>query len=283
MPTRHVFRSLFATSLLLALTSSACRTVSLGSSESTTPEPSATRAPEPRDESRQIRNLRTRAAHDLNCGEAKLQIRELGRGTQGVSGCGQRATYLLVGPLGDRRWVMNNEGGGGGAGGESTAPPASDRIVRKTSDGKTTLALDFVREDLDLLVKLKARPADYPDQALLVFEARTKHARTFMHECNPRIVVDGNLVATPPSTFKHVNLIESRSIELRMAELQALSQASRVLNDVCGKRVELTREELSLVQQFLVRFKEELALAGVPAPAAAPATPAEQPEGQESL
>lgn len=40
--------------------------------------------------------LRSRAAFDLQCDEARLQIVEIDSATRGVVGCGQRATYIEV-------------------------------------------------------------------------------------------------------------------------------------------------------------------------------------------
>lgn len=39
-------------------------------------------------------DLTRRASFDLNCPEAQLQTVDLGSGTQGVEGCGQKATYV---------------------------------------------------------------------------------------------------------------------------------------------------------------------------------------------
>ncbi len=58
--------------------------------------------------------LRTRAAFDLKCSEGDLSVADLGGGvgdsqhgaTRGVTGCGQRATYIYDGYR--RAWLMNN-------------------------------------------------------------------------------------------------------------------------------------------------------------------------------
>lgn len=57
--------------------------------------------------------LRTRAAFDLKCDEAKLQVTDLGGGgltgggTKGVRGCGREATYVYS-PNGNT-WVLNSD------------------------------------------------------------------------------------------------------------------------------------------------------------------------------
>lgn len=38
--------------------------------------------------------LRARAAFDLRCPEPDLQVTELDKRTRGITGCGQRATYV---------------------------------------------------------------------------------------------------------------------------------------------------------------------------------------------
>lgn len=69
--------------------------------------------------------LRRRAAFDLACDEAQLEVVELDPRTRGVQGCGRRATYVeqckpcANGYLGcECTWLMNTdargaEGGGG--------------------------------------------------------------------------------------------------------------------------------------------------------------------------
>ncbi len=57
--------------------------------------------------------LRARAAFDLQCKQGAIRIVEIDDRTRGVTGCGQRATYVescngSVGSLaGDCTWVLN--------------------------------------------------------------------------------------------------------------------------------------------------------------------------------
>jgi hypothetical protein len=57
--------------------------------------------------------LRSRAAYDLRCPEAQLQLTKLDKRTRGVDGCGRRATYVWVcqGATGDSgcTWMMNTD------------------------------------------------------------------------------------------------------------------------------------------------------------------------------
>jgi hypothetical protein len=47
--------------------------------------------------------LKSRAAFDLECSSAQLQVADLDDQTAGVRGCGRRATYIWTGTT----WVMN--------------------------------------------------------------------------------------------------------------------------------------------------------------------------------
>jgi hypothetical protein len=100
-----------------------------------------------------------------------------------------------------------------------------------------------------------------------------------MQECDARIVVDGRLLASPPSVFRQVQMEESRSIEMPIAEVSALGGAQRFVADLCGKRIELGAEHFALIQQFVMQFNEEVALTGP----AQPDTTTRPIDGQGSL
>lgn len=51
--------------------------------------------------------LKRRAAFDLDCAEAQVEVIELSDGVRGVKGCGKRATYVLT-CAGPCSWVMNS-------------------------------------------------------------------------------------------------------------------------------------------------------------------------------
>ena len=59
--------------------------------------------------------LRTRAAFDLQCDQAQLQLVDIDDRTEGVSGCGRQATYVktVVPPTWSEpekeTWVKNSE------------------------------------------------------------------------------------------------------------------------------------------------------------------------------
>lgn len=58
-------------------------------------------------EAQELPRLKERAAFDLQCPKEQLTTAELGSmATQGVSGCGKRATYVQA-PSG--QWIMNTE------------------------------------------------------------------------------------------------------------------------------------------------------------------------------
>jgi hypothetical protein len=68
------------------------------------------------DDAATLEQLRARAAYDLDCPQSKIKTVELDERTRGVSGCGQRATYVeacdRVGQYGvksDCTWVMNSD------------------------------------------------------------------------------------------------------------------------------------------------------------------------------
>jgi hypothetical protein len=271
--------------LLFLLGAYGCRTVSIGSSSNAN-EASASSggsAPAPRDEGRLIRNLRVRAAHDLGCPEDAIEIKELAAGTQAVNGCGKRTTYLLTHQV-PRRWVMNSEIAENKSSPSTATRGGSSGDAQLTSklnaDGKRTLTLTLPRGIWGIVVKLQARPADYPDRALLVLERPS--AESLMEHCEPRIVLDGNLLAAPASVFRKARSLESRSLEMSLADIETLADAQRAVADVCGKRIELGEAEIGQVRQFLVRFKEELALSGG-APSQAVAPQRSLIDGQESL
>ncbi len=59
-----------------------------------------------------IGKLRTRAAFDLDCKEAELEVVDLDDVTKGVRGCGRKATYIWVCAQGSTcAWVMNTDAG----------------------------------------------------------------------------------------------------------------------------------------------------------------------------
>jgi len=60
--------------------------------------------------------LRARAAFDLDCPQHKIQLVEIDERTQGVNGCGQRATYVEscghvdgYGGKHDCTWILNTD------------------------------------------------------------------------------------------------------------------------------------------------------------------------------
>jgi len=56
-----------------------------------------------------VSQLKTRAAFDLDCQKAELQVVDLGGMTRGVTGCGRKATYIWAcSPGGPCNWVMNS-------------------------------------------------------------------------------------------------------------------------------------------------------------------------------
>jgi hypothetical protein len=63
-----------------------------------------------------VEQLRTRAAFDLQCPESSITLVHLDERTQGVTGCGQRATYVEsctmmdgYGGKHDCTWVLNTD------------------------------------------------------------------------------------------------------------------------------------------------------------------------------
>jgi hypothetical protein len=55
--------------------------------------------------------VRQRFSFDFNCPPPRIEVRDLGHDTMGVTGCGQRATYVsMCGGYGsmDCKWVLNN-------------------------------------------------------------------------------------------------------------------------------------------------------------------------------
>jgi hypothetical protein len=66
-------------------------------------------------EDEEFAELRARAAFDLECPRKQIHVVELDDRTKGVTGCGERATYIescdRVGPWGvrsDCTWVLNH-------------------------------------------------------------------------------------------------------------------------------------------------------------------------------
>lgn len=53
-------------------------------------------------------SLTKRASFELDCPAEKLTVAELDYNTQGISGCGRKAVYVLIGPMGDRKWFLNS-------------------------------------------------------------------------------------------------------------------------------------------------------------------------------
>jgi hypothetical protein len=63
-----------------------------------------------------LEQLHARAAFDLNCPEAQLQVVKIDQRTQGVRGCGRQATYVesCTDPMrssGTCTWIMNTDSG----------------------------------------------------------------------------------------------------------------------------------------------------------------------------
>ncbi len=58
-----------------------------------------------------VEHLRTRAAFDMKCGADSLKFTELGAGSYGVEGCGQRQVYVCKEPVKASYcsdWVLNS-------------------------------------------------------------------------------------------------------------------------------------------------------------------------------
>ena len=51
-----------------------------------------------------VAQLKQRAAFDLDCPEAELDVTALGNNVKGVKGCGRRATYVWN----NNAWIMNS-------------------------------------------------------------------------------------------------------------------------------------------------------------------------------
>jgi hypothetical protein len=64
-----------------------------------------------------IDELRPQAAFDLNCPKDQIQTVELSEGVVGVTGCGQRATYVRTGNGPAANWAMSSGPGARNSGG----------------------------------------------------------------------------------------------------------------------------------------------------------------------
>lgn len=92
-----------------------------------------------------MQQLRKRAAFDLNCSAAKLEIIEIDNRTRGVTGCTQRVTYIencracANGyPSCDCTWVLNGDGRTVGHQKRSVAPASIDNAKGGVVGEQTT-------------------------------------------------------------------------------------------------------------------------------------------------
>ena len=70
-----------------------------------------------------LAQLRTRAALDLACEEARLELDAVDQGTQQVRGCGKRAIYVFAYNHGMySAWMLNSDIRPAGAGTGAAAP-----------------------------------------------------------------------------------------------------------------------------------------------------------------
>lgn len=234
----------------------ACSTVHL--------KPAPPRTPRAPRENAAIRDLRRIAAEDLNCEPNRIEVSRAGR-VWGVAGCSKRTTYARLRD-GQRRWTRT----------EPIAPrtPTEEAVlvVSKSAQGQTTLNLRLPHPGTDLVLRLVARPAAYPDKALLSFERPLTLAS--MEQCEARVQVQGTPLALPLGTFRREQLLESRLFELPMRDVVALAEAQNATAELCGKQVELVQADFLKLRELVAQVEAELASVG-------PALPAAEPDGAQ--
>jgi len=210
-------------------------------------------------------NLRTRAAHDLTCERDHLQLSDLGAGSWGVSGCGKQATYILAHTGGSsyRQWVMNSvtsEVSEPETYTASSSAPASGVQVTRGERGNT-LNLELWPGKSALRVRLMAKPTLIPDHVLVGFQQRARKRPD--EPCEVRVVANGSLLEAPPPKYEHTkDRVERWTFELPPATVAQLASAQRVVAQVCAERAELDADEIAQLAEFMLRFREEQALAG---------------------
>ena len=219
-----------------------------------------------RSEGHLVTNLRKRAAHDLSCRPETLRLNELASGTWGVTGCGKRATYILARAAGSafRQWVMDSVSHDPAAASRSTASSAAPTGagVQVTRDERgNSLYLELAPAQSTLRMRLKAKPALVPDHVLVGFQQKARKQND--QPCEVRVVANGALMDAPPPKYERTaDRNERWTFELPTETVIQLARAQRVVAQVCAERVELGRNEMAQLAEFMVRFLEEQALAG---------------------
>src|SRR5690606_6342779 len=109
----------------------------------------------------------------------------------------------------------------------------------------------------------------HPEVVLLGFERWI--GKELLKDCQVRMVANGELVPLPAGKYlQPSNTHELLAFELPVTMLAELAQAERVVAQVCADRIEFGASELAAIRDFLVRFREEQALAGMVTPSQAP-------------
>jgi hypothetical protein len=224
-----------------------------------------------------LANLRKRAAHDLDCPQESLVTTNLGAGAWGVDGCGQSATYVLVGSAsvpGSRHWVMNSVSQPAPAAPAPAAAPAAPAVAATVEPAAWTKPIHSSRDidnqvvwnaqlplqGTDLALTVQGTPARDPAAVML---GLARHAQPpVLRDCELKLVANGELLALPAKEPLNDPGVDRLYVKLPLAGLEKMAAAQRVVGQVCTTRFELAKDELAVLSDFLLRFREELALSG---------------------
>jgi hypothetical protein len=228
-----------------------------------------------------LANLRNRASHDLNCPPESLVTTNLGAGSWGVDGCGQSATYVLTGAPGvpgSRHWVLNNLSSPTPAPSAAPAPvvvpaeptaPAMPIYSARNGDNQLVWSATLQLRGTDLALTLQGTPAREPATVLLGLAG---HAQPpVLRDCELKLVVNGELLGLPAKEPVSDPGLDTLGVKVPLATIEKMASAQRVVGQVCEQRFELAKDELAVLSDFLLRFREELALTSTSGGSAAPA------------
>lgn len=211
-----------------------------------------------------LAELRQKGASDLDCPVGVLSERKISNKGWVVSGCGSSATYLLLGSPKHRYWERDyTETGRVPKRSKPTPlampPPTPARpAVGLQEDG--LLSLNLRLRGANLVVQLRGQPSR--DAETVSWALYKKAPPQTLQSCELKMLVDGTLLDLPPPQYESKAFSELLSVKLPFASLVALSSGHRVLGQVCETRFELEDAELASVRKFVLRWKEEVTLAG---------------------
>jgi hypothetical protein len=214
------------------------------------------------------RTLLRRFSADTGCREGG-SVQGVGAGAYRVSGCGTVREYLCLRDgwgrfrlcrAGDQEATMlasrsPEPASSGSANGGAAGTGVSRRVH---ADGYALLEAGIGGSTR---VRVVAAPSRDQERVYLSF-IRDNSTKAFPPGCEVKFVADGAAVDMPAAKSESQGRRQELGLQLPVASLAQIAKAQRVVGLLCGNRFELSQQGVGVLRELVVRFQEELVLAG---------------------